>query len=214
MNPPLHLIKNPPLCLMIFDDDIILENRVARLEPLTESHRALLADVASDSLLWEFVPNPAYTPEGWKRYMDTALQLRAEKKRYPFVIIDQQSGRYAGSSSYGNLSITDHRIEIGWSWIGTDFWGTDLNTACKFLLLSFAFDKMDLHRVELKTDVRNQRSRKSILKLGAQEEGVLRSHMSLQDGSRRDSVYYSILRDEWSEVRLNLLNRIDSKKYG
>lgn len=197
---------------MIFDDDIILENQIARLEPLTEAHRSLLAGVASEPLLWEFVPNPAYTQEGWKKYMDTALQLRAEKKRYPFVIIDKKSGKYAGSSSYGNLSIVDHRIEIGWTWIGTDFWGTKLNSACKFLLLSFAFDKMDLHRVELKTDVRNERSRQAILNLGAQEEGVLRSHMSLQDGNRRDSIYYSILRNEWPEVRLSLLQKIESEK--
>ena len=197
---------------MIFEDDIILENQIARLEPLTEAHRPLLADVAAESLLWEFVPSPGHTQAGWQKYMDTALQLRAEKKRYPFIIIDQKSGKYAGSSSYGNLSIVDHRIEIGWTWMGTAYWGTGLNTACKFLLLSFAFDKMDLHRVELKTDVRNERARQALIGIGAQEEGIFRSHMSLQDGERRDSVYYSILRDEWPDIRLDLLKKIESKK--
>lgn len=196
---------------MIFDDDIILENQIARLEPLTEAHRPLLADVAAESLLWEFVPNPGHTKAGWQKYMDTALQLRAEKKRYPFAIIDQKSGNYAGSSSYGNLSIVDHRIEIGWTWIGTEYWGSGLNTACKFLLLSFAFDKMDLHRVELKTDVRNERARQALIAIGAQEEGVFRSHMSLQDGERRDSVYYSILREEWPDIRLDLLKKIEGR---
>lgn len=197
---------------MIFDDDIILENQIARLEPLTEAHRPLLADVAGESLLWEFVSNPGHTNEGWQKYMDTALKLRSEKKRYPFAIIDQQSGKYAGSSSYGNLSIVDHRIEIGWTWIGTDYWGSGLNTSCKFLMLSFAFEKIDMHRVELKTDVRNERARQALIDIGAQEEGVFRSHMSLQDGERRDSVYYSILREEWPDVRQGLLKKIKSQK--
>lgn len=197
---------------MIFDDDITLENEIARLEPLTEAHRHLLADVAEESLLWEFMSSPGHTKEGWNNYMDTALRLRTEKQRYPFVIIDQKSGNYVGSTSYGNLSIIDHRVEIGWTWIGTAYWGTGLNTACKFLLLSFAFDKMDMYRVELKTDVRNERSRQSILNLGAQEEGILRSHMQLQDGRRRDTIYYSILRDQWTGVRQSLLKKIESKK--
>lgn len=197
---------------MIFEDDIILENQIARLEPLTEAHRHLLADVAGESPLWEFVSDPGHTEEGWQQYMDTALRLRAEKKRYPFAIVDQKSGKYAGSSSYGNLSIIDHRVEIGWTWLGTDYWGTGLNTACKFLLLSFAFEKMDMQRVELKTDVRNNRSRQAILNLGAQEEGVLRSHMRLQDGHRRDTIYYSILRNEWPDVSQSLFKKIESKK--
>lgn len=195
---------------MIFDDDIILENQIARLEPLAEKHREALGDIASEHLLWEFVSTPAHTQEGWSQYMDTALQLRQEKKRYPFAIVDSRSGKYVGSSSYGNLSIADHRVEIGWTWIGSSYWGSGLNTACKFLLLSFAFEKMEMHRVELKTDVRNERSRQAILNLGAQEEGILRSHMQLQDGHRRDTIYYSILRAEWPEVQQRLLKKVQS----
>lgn len=190
---------------MIFDDDIILENDPVRLEPLHESHREDLGNLAADPALWAHNTRPAFTPDAWEDYFDRAMSGRTSKSRYPFVIIDLASGQLAGSTSYGNLSIHDHRVEIGWTWIAQKYWGSPLNASCKFLLLSFAFEKMNMKRVELKTDVRNLRSRKAILKLGATEEGILRSHMTTTSGKRRDTIYFSILADEWPAIRLRLL---------
>lgn len=190
---------------MIFDDDIILENDLVRIEPMKESHREELGKLASDPAIWEHNTRPAFTTEAWEEYFNRALEGRASKTRYPFVITDLRTGKLAGSTSYGNLSIHDHRVEIGWTWIDKSYWGSGLNATCKFLLLSFAFEKMNMKRVELKTDVQNLRSRKAILKLGATEEGILRSHMTTARGKRRDTIYFSILADEWPEIRLQLL---------
>ena len=190
---------------MIFADDSVLENKLARLEPLQESHRELLWPVAQDTDLWTWVPMPVQNREDWDAYFSLAMDLKAKHQRYPFLITDPATGRAAGSTSYGNFSIPDRRVEIGWTWLGPDFRGSGMNRACKFLLLSFAFEKMDMLRVELKTDVRNARSRAAIRKLGATEEGILRSHMSLADGNRRDTIYYSILAEEWPEIRRSLM---------
>ena len=190
---------------MIFDDDIILENNLVRIEPMRESHREALGALAADPSLWEHHTRPAFTPEAWEEYFERAITGRVTKTRYPFVITDKTSGELAGCTSYGNLSIHDHRVEIGWTWIAKKHWGSSLNATCKFLLLSFAFEKMNMKRVELKTDVRNLRSRKAILKLGATEEGILRSHMTTTNGKRRDTIYFSILAEEWPEIRLRML---------
>lgn len=195
---------------MIFADDIILENSIARLEPMRQEHGARLGELAADPRLWDHNTRPAYTKVGWDAYFSDAMEARARKQRYPFVIINKSTGLLAGSTSYGNLSIQDHRVEIGWTWIASQYWGSPLNMACKFLLLSFAFEKMNMKRVELKTDSRNMRSRKAILKLGATEEGILRSHMSKADGQRRDTIYFSILDGEWQDIRLRVFPTISS----
>ncbi len=190
---------------MIFDDDITLEHDRVRLEPLAEPHREPLWLLAQEPGLWAFVPSSVRSRPDWDRYIDQAMELRREHQRYAFAVIDRATGQPAGCTSYGNFSLYDHRVEIGWTWLGQPFRGTGINKAAKFLLLSFAFEKMDMRRVELKTDVRNHRSRAAIKGIGAKEEGVLRSHMSLENGHRRDTVYYSILDTEWPEVRRQLL---------
>ena len=190
---------------MIFEDDIILEHERVRLEPLAEAHREPLWILAQEPGLWAFVPSSVRSRADWDVYFDEAVALRHKHQRYAFAIIDRATGQAAGCTSYGNFSLHDYRVEIGWTWLGQPFRGTGINKAAKFLLLSFAFEKMDMRRVELKTDVRNLRSRAAILGIGAREEGVLRSHMSLGNGHRRDTVYYSILDTEWPEVRRQLL---------
>ncbi len=199
------------LLTMIFEDRIVLENRLARLQPLEAPDREPLWLIAQDPSIWTYMAESCNTREAWDAYFDRALAMRDQQLRYPFVIMDLETGKVAGSSSYGNLSIADRRIEIGWTWLAAPFRGTGLNRACKFLLLSFAFEKLDMQRVELKTDVNNRGSRAAIQRLGAQEEGILRSHMSLPSGARRDTVYYSILASEWPKVRQELLKEMSSR---
>lgn len=195
---------------MIFADSIVLENDRARLQPLAPADRELLWPLAQDPDIWTFMPKAGNERAHWDNYFDQALAAKEDRQRYPFLILDQVSGQPAGTTSYGNFSLYDRRVEIGWSWLGSSFRGTGLNQACKFLLLSFAFEKMDMLRVELKTDQRNARSRAAIMALGAIEEGVLRSHMRMQDGGRRDTVYYSILAEEWPNVRTVLLRKMEA----
>jgi RimJ/RimL family protein N-acetyltransferase len=134
-------------------------------------------------------------------WIGEALAGRRAFNRMPFLIIDKDNNQICGSTSYGNISFYDKRIEIGWSWLGIDFMGTGVNRNAKFALLSHAFEAMQMERVEVKTDYLNERARAALLKIGMYEEGVLRSHMQMHSNRRRDTVYYSIIRDEWLAVK-------------
>jgi len=127
--------------------------------------------------------------------------LRDKELKYPWAIYDKKAEAYAGCTSYLNISAVNSRLEIGSTWIGEEFQRTGLNRACKFLLLSYAFEDLGWERVELKTDSRNEQSKTAIQKIGAQYEGKLRSHTLMSDGYRRDTVYYSILKPEWPRIK-------------
>ena len=130
--------------------------------------------------------------------------IRDRHIRYPFLIFDKQQQQYAGSTSFGNISNPNARIEIGWTWIGTNFQRTGLNRANKFLMLQYAFETLGFERVELKTDGRNLQSRTAMEKIGATPEGILRSHTVMSDGYRRDTHYYSILKSEWHKIKRDI----------
>jgi RimJ/RimL family protein N-acetyltransferase len=130
----------------------------------------------------------------------------------PFVVIDLASGRVAGATRYLNIMPKDRGLEIGGTWYGTDFQRTAVNTECKYLLMTHAFEKLRAIRVQLKTDLRNERSQRAIERIGAKKEGVLRNHMILPDGYFRHSVFYSVLDSEWSEVKKNLESLMEKYK--
>lgn len=186
-----------------FEKHIVLENSRVLMRPLASEDFDLLLDVATeDPNLNQFSPVRINSPELLRIYIDTSLQERANKVRYPFIIFDKKLNSYAGSSSFMNISNKDKRLEIGSTWIGNRFQRTGLNRNCKFLLMSYAFDELDFERVELKTDERNIKSRTAIEKIGGQFEGILRSHTVMSDGFRRNTVYYGILKNEWLELKL------------
>ena len=126
----------------------------------------------------------------------------------PFATVDRKSGRAIGSTRFGNIVPEHKRIEIGWTWISPQFQRSAVNTEAKFLMLRYAFERLGCNRVELKTNSLNMRSRNAILRIGAKEEGTLRSHMINPDGTLRDTVYYSILAPEWPDVRARLEARL------
>ncbi len=187
-----------------FDKDIILENSTALLRPLQISDFNNLLKVATeDKNLLEFSPKPVYSKILLTDYIENAITERKKKSRYYFIIFDKRKNAYAGSTSFLNISNIDSRLEIGSTWIGKDFQRTGLNRNCKYLLLGFAFEELDAERVELKTDERNTASRNAIEKIGGKFEGILRSHTLLYDGFRRNTVYYSILKNEWGHLKAN-----------
>jgi RimJ/RimL family protein N-acetyltransferase len=185
---------------MNFSDNIILENNSVLLRPLSSDDEDGLSKIAFDPDLWKFTVSCAMNLDELKKYINTAIDDRKRNIRYPFTIIDKSSGEIAGSTSYGNISVKDKRVEIGWTWLGKKFRGTGMNKECKFLLLQYAFEHLKFKRVEFKTDVLNKASRRALEKIGAKEEGVLRSHTLMHDGRRRDTIYYSILADEWKRL--------------
>jgi RimJ/RimL family protein N-acetyltransferase len=185
-------------------EPIVLEGDFVRLEPMTLEHHAALSAVGLDPEIWRFTLALIQTPEEMRGYMEAALKLQREGTTLPFVTIERSSGRVVGSTRFGNYDPANRRIEIGWTWIARPWQRTAINTEAKYLMLSHAFEKLHCVRVELKTDVLNTRSRQAMLRIGAKEEGVLRKHSLVWDGRYRDSIYYSILDDEWPTVKHDL----------
>jgi RimJ/RimL family protein N-acetyltransferase len=144
------------------------------------------------------------TPDGLRLYIESALQRQAEGTALPFAVVSKAAGKAIGSTRYGNIDPENRRVEIGWTWYGRDFQRTAVNTECKYLLLRHAFETLGCLRVEFKTDVLNERSRKAILRIGAKEEGVFRKHMVMPSGRVRDTVYFSIVDTEWPAVKMRL----------
>jgi N-acetyltransferase len=184
-----------------FNSDIVLENKRAKLTPLKAEDLRQLTAVAYDPSLWQLGMSNIKEEKDLKEYIDIALKERSSGLSYPFLIFDKQTSSVAGSTRYGNISFPHKRLEIGWTWIHPKHQGTGLNKACKFLLLKFAFETLQFNRVELKTDVLNQQSQKAMRKIGAKEEGIFRSHSITSAGRVRDSVFFSIIKDEWHEIK-------------
>ena len=185
-------------------EPVVLEGSFVRLEPMTPEHQAGLSAVGLDAEIWRYTLAMIRTPEDMRAYMEDALNLQRGGATLPFVTIERSSGRIVGSTRFGNYDAGNRRIEIGWTWIAPPWQRTAINTEAKYLMLSHAFEKLGCVRVELKTDVLNTPSRKAMLRIGAKEEGVLRKHSLVWNGRYRDSIYYSILDDEWAGVKREL----------
>lgn len=196
--------------LLDVQSEIILENSRAILRPLKPSDVVNLKEVAlGNPGLMQYSPTPVQTEEDLQEYIHTALRARNSGIRYPFSVFDKDTNQYAGSTSLGNISNKDLRVEIGWTWIGREFQRTGLNRNCKYLLLEYIFEELEFERTELKTDARNRQSRTAIEAIGGIYEGTLRSHTLMSDGHRRDTVYYSILKNEWEDVKRRVFGGFD-----
>ena len=191
------------------EQEFILENERARLEPLSEKHFSELLPIAMERDIWEFTSADIKTEADFRRYFDIALAERKAGNSYPFVIYDKQAGRYAGCTRYANISILNKRVEIGWTWYKPSLQRTGINKACKILLLNFGFDRLDLNRVELKTSLLNLKSQGAMLKIGAVKEGILRRHMIAENGSVRDTVYFSFIKEEWPAIKAKIFKEFE-----
>jgi RimJ/RimL family protein N-acetyltransferase len=187
---------------------VTLEGSVIRLEPLEPRHVEGLCRVGLDPELWTWSPTRVDSPAAMTAYLDNALALLHNGSAIPFATILQETGMPVGSTRFGNIDRENGRVEIGWTWVGRPWQRTAVNTEAKYLMLRHAFEQWGVARVEFKTDLLNETSRRALLRLGAKEEGVLRKHMKTTGGRIRDSVYFSILDDEWPEVKRALEQRL------
>lgn len=184
---------------------VILTGKYVRLEPMTEDHISGLAEIGVGQPFWDFMLyGPINTVEDMRKWVLDILGRAAKGTDLPFVAIHLGSGRVAGATRYLNIVPQDRGLEIGGTWYGPEFQRTSVNTECKYLLLGHAFETLGCIRVQLKTDLRNERSQRAIERIGAVREGVLRNHMILPDGRYRHSVFYSILDTEWPDVKNRL----------
>jgi RimJ/RimL family protein N-acetyltransferase len=189
---------------MIDLSPVTLEGAIVRLEPLEPRHLDGLCRVGLDPELWRLTVNRVTDRAAMERYVSDAWAEQRTGTMLPFATVHQETGEIIGSTRFGNASPAHRRVEIGWTWLGRPWQRSGANTEAKFLMLRHAFEVWDCIRVELKTSARNRQSRTAIARLGATEEGILRHHMINEDGSLRDSVYFSILRAEWPDVRVRL----------
>jgi len=192
-------------------EPLTLQGKHIRLEPMTDSHIPGLAEIGAGRDFWDFMLYGNIDSEADMRNWVTDILNRATKGTdLPFVVIHLASGKVAGATRYLNIMPNDKGLEIGGTWYGLDYQRTPVNTECKYLLMTHAFEILKCIRVQLKTDQRNERSQKAIERIGAKKEGILRNHMILPDGRYRNSVYYSIIDSEWPGIKKGLeakLNR-------
>ena len=182
-----------------FDTNYILEDDCVQLRPLQkEDYHLLLPFALNEPEIWKYSLKPAAGAENLKNYIDLALAAREEKKEYPFLVFDKRQQKYAGCTRFYDIQLSNQTLQLGYTWYGKDFQGTGLNKHCKFLLLGFAFEKMGVERVEFRADYANKRSIAAMQSIGCQIEGVLRNHLPLPNGGRRDSIILSILKQEWA----------------
>lgn len=193
-------------------ETVTLEGEFVRLEPLNlEKHFADLLAIGLDADLWRLTTAKIEMADDLRKYLETAIDEMRRGVAVAFATIEKASGKAVGSTRFGNIDARNRRVEIGWTWIAADWQRTVVNTEAKLLMLQHAFEAWQCLRVELKTDVLNSRSRAAILRLGATVEGVFRKHLICENGRIRDSIYFSILDDEWERVKSNLLEKLKRK---
>ncbi len=180
-----------------------------RIEPLALEHVEDLYEAGKTETLWRYLPAPAPgSLDGMRKWVEAALAETAAGREAAFAIISLGDNKAVGSTRFLDFRPEHRGVEIGWTWIGIQYQRTAINTHCKYLLLEHAFETLGAIRVQLKTDSRNQQSRKSIERIGARREGVLRNHMIMPDGHYRDTVMYSITLKEWPEKKKSLRLRL------
>ena len=191
-------------------DNYVLEDDKVLLRPLIKTDLEHLVPFAiNEPDTWRYSQTSAGSEKGMCAYIDTALINKATGKEYPFIVFDKISGEYAGSTRFYDIQPQNNMLQLGYTWYGEKFRGTGLNKHCKFLLLQFAFEDLNMYRVEFRADARNERSIAAMKSIGCKPEGILRSHMWLEDGTRRDSIVLSILKEEWENgVKENLRKRL------
>ncbi len=188
---------------------VVLEGEHVRLEPLEARHAPELFEAGRDDAIWRYMPVPRAQAVADVERMIAEAQVGLDAGTdVPFAILYKETGRAVGSTRFLDISRAGRGLEIGWTWLGTRVQRTPVNTECKYLLLRHAFETLGAFRVCLKTDGRNARSQAAIARIGAKPEGVLRRNRLMWDGHLRDTVYFSILDDEWPAVKRDLERKL------
>jgi RimJ/RimL family protein N-acetyltransferase len=189
--------------------DLILETRNVTLRPISENDLDDLRELAQEEEMWGYFAFNLANKQHFQKWADTALAEKQARTRLPFTIMVKETGQIAGSMSLMNFSYHDLRLEIGNSWLGKNFRSTDVNRHAKYAMMRYSFEELNCERVEFKTDVLNERAKQGLRKIGGTEEGVLRSHMTMWNNRRRDSIYFSVIRTEWFSLKESIFKDIE-----
>ena len=189
-----------------FIQEYSLENERVILRPLTIKDFSLLENyVVSEPDLWQYSLVSIKHSQDLEKYIQDAVEARKHKTAYPFIVFDKLTQTYVGVTRFYDIQLANNTTQLGYTWYSKKVWGTGLNQHCKFLLLQFAIDEMGFERVEFRADNNNKRSIAAMQKIGCTIEGILRNHLPLPNGTRRDSIVLSILKEEWiAKLKQNL----------
>jgi RimJ/RimL family protein N-acetyltransferase len=191
-------------------ESVSLRGAHARLEPLSQDHCDGLTEAVKDGELWKLWYTSVPKPEDMRKEIDRRLALQAAGAMLPFTVFDA-GGKIAGMTTYMNVDAANRRVEIGSTWYAGRVQRSGVNTECKLLLLAHAFEKLDCIAVEFRTHFFNHQSRRGIERLGAKQDGILRSHQIAANGTLRDTVVYSIIASEWPTVKAHLNYQLNEK---
>ena len=197
---------------MAFVEPTTLQARGLALVPLSLDHEAGLRAAAADGELWQLRVTSVPEPEQTRAYIEAALQMRQDGHRFAFAVTDEATGTVLGSTSFHDILPAVKRVEIGYTWYAKRCQRTHLNTTCKLLMLTHAFEALGCRTVGWRTDNYNFASQRAIERLGAKKDGVIRGHAMRRDGTIRDTVMYSLTAGEWPEVKAHLLYLLDKPR--
>ncbi|WP_033423267.1 GNAT family N-acetyltransferase [Geopsychrobacter electrodiphilus] len=186
----------------MIDFNRILQAEDVLLRPISREDAASFKALTREEPMWTYFTSDLSLENELDEWINSALKQLEEQSRLAFSIIDKSIGKIVGSTSFGNISRRDQRIEIGWTWLGQEYLGQGLNDQAKYLMIKHCFEDLDVERVEFKTDVLNAPARRALTRIGMVEEGILRSHTLMTHGRRRDTVFYSLLRAEWAAIKI------------
>ena len=184
----------------------MLENSRVLLLPFESERKSELKKIIFNHDIWPYMGMNIETESDFKQYVHETLELKKKGTCYPFIIVDKKTNEVAGSTRFGNINQKSEKCEIGWTWYGSQFQGTGLNKATKYELLNFGFETLGFRIIQLSADLENIRSQKAIEKLGAQREGVFRNNYIDSNGVSKDDVYYSIIKEEWPQLKSTLFS--------
>lgn len=197
--------------MLNFKENYTLENEMVKLRPLElNDFENLLHFSINEPELWMYSLIQANSEINLKKYIELAINGRENSKEYAFIVFDKRAEKFAGSTRFYDIQIENLTLQLGYTWYGKDFQGTGLNKNCKYLLLEFAFEILKMERVEFRADYENKRSISAMKSIGCKEEGILRSNGFKADGTRRDSIVLSILKEEWNNKIKNELKKYAS----
>ena len=189
-------------------ENVLLENEIVKLRQVELTDIDAITEAANDVCIWEHMSVSLFDRASVENYVKKAIDEREKGISYMFAVIDKKTGVLVGCTSFLDIALSHKRLEIGSTWYSPKVWRTAINTNCKFLLLQYSFEVLQLNRVQIKTGHENTRSQKAIERIGAQKEGVLRNHMIRKEGTIRHTVMYSVILDDWVQVKQRFMEEL------
>jgi len=193
------------------ETNVILEGKTVLLVPMEITYKERLYEAVKSAEVWQYTWREVKTIDDFEQILSIAIKNKYDGTQIPFIIKDRLSGEVLGTTRIGDIDLANRNVEIGWTWLSPTVWRTKVNTECKYLLLQYCFEQLEVLRVQFSISGQNIRSQKAVERIGAVKEGVFRKHRIKADGTIHDNIFYSIVDNEWKDVKGKLIGLLDMK---